>query len=161
VRRWDRWLLVTDPSSLLISIDRTSLSLSPLVLAGHDVTRALSVSDYQEPAMQPRIQYAPSSDDVSGEMPLGWVWQDSILGFSVFAEDADTESDLRGRIAELTAAVARLSYETTVTVNDADPEVWSCRPGSVTPVGGRTSADLQDHTSVWSVAIPVYPIRSV
>jgi hypothetical protein len=148
--------------TLTISIDRTSMTLSALVLTGHvDVSRVLSVSDYQEPAMQPRIQYAPSSDDVSGEMPLGWVWQDSILGFNVFSDASATEADMRSKIAELTAAVARLSYETTVTVSDADPEVWTCRPGSVTPVGGRSLVDMRLHNPVWSVAIPVYPIRSV
>jgi hypothetical protein len=154
---------MTDPSSLTISIDRSSfgLGLSPLLLTGHDdPARLLSVSDYQEPAMQPRIQYAPSSDDVSGEMPLGWVWQDSILGFNVFAEGV-AESTMRSSIAELAAAVARLSYETTVTVNDAAPETWVCRPGSVTPVGGRTLVDMRLHNPVWSVAIPVYPIRSL
>lgn len=148
--------------TLTISIDRTSLTLDPLVLTGHiDEDRVLSVSDYQEPAMQPRIQYAPSSDDVSGEMPLGWVWQDSILGFNVFSDASSTEADMRSKVAELVAAIARLSYETTVTVNDAPPEVWTCRPGSVAPVGGRSLVDMRLHNPVWSVAIPVYPIRSV
>jgi hypothetical protein len=147
---------------LTISIDRTSLTLSALLLTGHDnPARVFSVADYQEPAMQPRTQYAPSSDDVSGEMPLSWVWQDSILGFNVFAEDVTTEADLRSRLAALTAAVGRLSYATTVTVGDAAPETWTCRPGTVTPAGSRTSFDLQTHDPVWSVSIPVHPIRSV
>jgi hypothetical protein len=153
---------VSDPTTLTISIDRTSLSLTALLLTGHDdAARVLSVSDYQEPAMQPRIQYAPTSDDVAGEMPLGWSWQDSILGFNVFAEDASSEADARSRVAQVVASVARLSYAITVTVGDADPETWTCRPGSVTPVGGRSLVDLTHHDPVWSVAIPVYPIRSM
>lgn len=147
-------------SELTISIDRTSLTLDPLVLTGHlEPTRFLSVSDYQEPAIQPRINYAPEGD-THGSLPLSWSYQESILGFNAFYEGGASETEMRSRIAELTAALGRLSYETTVTVSDADPEVWTCRPGSITPVGGRTRSDMRFFNPVWSVAIPVYPIRS-
>lgn len=136
-------------------------SPAPLVLTGHaEPTRFLSVSDYQEPALQPRITYAPESD-VHGDLPLGWSYQQSILGFNVFYEGGSSETVMRAKIAELVAALGRLSFTTTVTVNDADPEAWTCNPGSVTAVGGRTRTDMRLYNPVWSVAIPVYPIRSV
>lgn len=132
----------------------------PFVMTGHlDPSRMLSVSDYQEPAIQARIQYAPTGDG-HGDMPLAWSWQESILGFNAFYDDGVSEAEMRSRIAELTAAISRLSYETTVTVSDADPETWTCRPGSIVPIGGRTRTDMRLYNPVWSVALPVHPIRS-
>lgn len=137
------------------------MSLSPLVLAGHDITRVLSVSGYREPSMQARITYAPTGDQ-HGDMPLGWSYQEALLGFNAFDEaPGDTEDDARAKIAELAAALGRLSYEVTVTINDADPETWTCRPGSIAPADDRTSIDLQTNTNTWAVTIPAYPIRSV
>lgn len=136
------------------------MSLTPLVLTGHgDPTRALSVSNYQEPAMQARVTYAPTGDE-HGDMALGWSYQQALLSFSVFAEE-DSEADARAAIAELVAALGRLGYETTVTTNDADAETWTCDPGSVVPAGDRTAADMRNFTNEWVVTIPVYPIRSV
>lgn len=152
---------MADPTSLTISIDRTSLSLSPLILTGHDdPTRVMSVADYMEPALQARINYAPTGDG-HGDMPLGWSWQESLLNFSVFLENAASESAARAAVATVVAAVSRLSYTATVTVNGASPETWTCRPGSVVPAGDRTTSDLRTHANVWAVSIPVYPVRSV
>lgn len=150
-------------AELTISIDRTGMAGSPaaLVLTGHtDAARFLSVSDYQEPAIMPRITNAPAGDD-HGEVPLAWSWQDSILGFNVFYEGGTSEAEMRSRIAVLTAAISRLTYQTTVTVSDADAETWTCRPGSITPIGGRTRTDMRLFNPVWSIAIPVHPVRSV
>lgn len=111
--------------------------------------------------MQARNQYAPTGDG-DGEMPLSWSWQQSILGFNVVKNDAATEAAMRLKIAELVTAVGRLSFEITVTVGDAPAETWTAEgAGSVVPVGGRTYTDMRHHDPVWSVAIPVHPIRSV
>lgn len=137
------------------------MSLDPLILCGHDnPARLLSVSSYREPAMQPRINYAPTGDD-HGDVPLSWSYQETLLGFNAFAEDATDEDDLDSRIAELTAALGRLIYPVTVTKNGGTPVTWTCRAGAVAPTDDRTSADLQDHTAMWAVTIPAYPIRSV
>lgn len=152
---------MADPT-LTISIDRTSLDLAAFVLTGHDAAHDLAITDYQEPAMAPRNEYAPTSPDVDGEMPLGWSWQQSILGFSVVKDDAVTEAAMRTKIVELVAAVARLSFTITVTVSDAPAETWTAQgAGSVVPVGGRTYEDMRHHDPVWSVSIPVHPVRSV
>ena len=152
---------VSDPVSLTISIDRTSMSLTPLLLTGHDdASRVLSVSDYSEPPLQARITYAPDGD-AHGSMALGWSYQQTLLGFSVFKESAASETAARAAIAELAAALGRLSYTVTITVGDAAPETWTCDPGSIAPAGGRSFNDLKTYDNAWAVTIPAYPIRSV
>lgn len=150
---------MTDPT-LTVSISGTTDDPDPLVLTGHaDPSRYLSISDYSEPAMQTRVSYL-TSDDLP-DMPLGWTWQTPTLGFNVFYDGMVSEATMRARVATLLSRVARLSYEVTVTVGDADPETWTCQPGSVVPVGGRTLSDLRRFDLLWSVTIPVYPIRSL
>lgn len=137
------------------------MTLSALVLTGHDdPTRALSIASYREPAMQPRITYAPSGDE-HGDTPLSWSYQEIVHSFNVFDEGSDSEATTRAKIAELTAALGRLTFPMTITVDDADPETWVCRAGAVTPVDDRNSTDLQTHEALWAVVIPAYPIRSV
>ena len=151
---------MADPSSLVISIDRTSMTLAPLILAGNDTTRSLSIATYREPAMQPRITYAPTGD-THGDMPLSWSYQETLHAFNVFDEGSTSEATTRAKIAELVAALGRLTYTMTVTVDGAPAETWTCRPGTVAPVDDRNSTDLQTHDALWAVTIPAYPIRSV
>lgn len=150
-------------STFSISIDRTSLSLSPLVLSGDAGTTAeLGVANYSEPAMLPRVGYAPSSDFVHGDLALGWTYQQTLLNFDVFATSPADEQEQRDLIADLVAAVTQFpAYEVTVTVDDAAPETWTCDPGSVTPNGSRNWADVKHHNPVWAVSIPCYPVRSI
>jgi hypothetical protein len=120
----------------------------------------LGVTGYREPAMQPRIQYAPSSLELHGDLALGWTWQQTILGFEVAAFSAASEQASRDAVAELLAAITQgLEFDVSVTVGDADPEVWTCNPGTLTPTGDRSSADLRRHTDPWSVTLPAYPVR--
>jgi hypothetical protein len=114
---------------------------------------------YREPAMQARINYAPTGD-AHGDVPLSWSYQETVLSFNVFDELSTTEAAARAKIATLVAALGRLSYTVTITVDGATAEVWTCRPGSVVPVDDRTTFDLQSHRAVWTVTIPAYPIRS-
>jgi hypothetical protein len=146
---------------LTISVDRTSLTLPALVLYGHGTTPGLAVESYTEPAMRPRVAYAPDSDWVDGSMPLSMTWQESLIGFTVFADEATSEAQARMWIAELVRALGRLRYTVTITVGDAPAETWTCAPGTVTPAGGRTLASLRDHDNVWEVSIPCQPIRSI
>lgn len=147
--------------TLIVSINRASMGGAPeLVLYGHGNLPGLAVEGYTEPAMRPRTTYAPDSDWVNGSMPLSMVWQESILGFTVFADAAASEAEARSWIADLVQALGRLRYPVTVTVGDAAPETWVCGPGTVAPAGGRSRADLQDHNNVWEVTIPCQPIRS-
>lgn len=137
------------------------MSLSPLLLCGHDnPSRLLSVSGYREPGLQARISYAPTGEG-HGDIPLAWSYQQTLHGFNVFDELGTTEADAREKVAELAAAIGRLSYSITVTIDDADPETWTCDPGSIAPADDRSYTDLVNHNNIWAVQIPAYPIRSV
>lgn len=149
--------------TLSISIDRTSLSLSALVLGAQDGTGGLlSITDYTEPAMQSRIAYAPSSEFMHGDLALGWSWQQALLSFEVAAFNPASEDEQREAVAALAAAVTQFpAYELTVTVGASPAETWTCDPGSVTPAAARTYVDLRDSDPAWRVTIPCYPVRSV
>lgn len=149
---------MVDPT-LTISIDRTVLSLSPLVFVGQG-DGELGIEDYREPAIQPRVSYAPSSEWQHGEIAMGWSYQQSILEWSFFT-DVDTESESRALIAAVRAAVTQgINFEVTVSVSDADDEVWVCNPGSVSPTESRTYLNMRTPDPVWNVSLPCYPVRS-
>jgi hypothetical protein len=143
-------------STLVITID----SDPDIVMDGSEGgTTPLGVTTYADPAIQPRVQYAPTSPYLHGDTPLSWSYQESLLSFSVVAMDPASEAAARALIETLRAAVSRLSFTVTVNVNGAGDEVWRCHAGSVTPAGGRGYVDMRDHNPVWSVTIPCYPVR--
>lgn len=148
-----------DPT-LTISIDRSALSLSPLLFVGSGDGQ-LGITDYREPAMQPRLRVAPASDFIHGEIPLAWSYQQTILEWS-FATFGTTEAESRTLVAEVRAAVTQgLSFPVTVTVNGAPAETWSCNPGQVVSETPRTYENLRDSDPTWLVSLPCYPIREV
>lgn len=152
--------------NVLISIDRTGMagSPAPLVLAATEnhgsSNTVLGVTEYGEPAIQARVQYAPTSAWLHGEEPLGWTYQQSLLAFSVAPVNSD-ETDGREAVEELRAALSRLSFEITVTVDDAPAETWTCTAGTVEPAGSRTLANLRHNCPSWSVGVPAHPVREV
>jgi len=148
--------------TLTISIDRTSLALTPLVMNGHKDPdpSPLGITTYAEPAMQARLAYAPTSAYIHGEAPLGWAWQETMLNFGVATFGQTTENASRLLLAELRDAITQFSYVVTVTVDDATPEAWTCRPGSLMPSGDRSVIDVTHHIPSWSVSLPAHPVRS-
>lgn len=125
-----------------------------------DATTVLGVIDYQEPALQARVKSLPS-DDVHGDLPLAWSWQQTILGWDVAAMSSASEQETRDALAELRAAITQgLNFAVTVTVGDADPETWTCQPGALSPTAGRTSSNLRRFNDPWSVTLPCYPVRA-
>lgn len=146
-------------TALLISIDRSSLpgSLPPLVLSGNDDGTALGVTNYTEPGRQSRVAYMPDSRDVDGSEPLSASWQQAMLSFDLITDSAADEAESRALLREVIAAVGQLSFETTVTIGNAAPEVWRCDAGSVLPTGPRTLEDLEGSDPEWSVTIPCKP----
>lgn len=148
-----------DPS-LTISIDRSALTLDPLVCSGSRDASDFWITDYAEPAMQARVDYVPDSRWVHGSDPRAWSWQQTLIPFTVMA-NASTETEARAKVAELRAALTQgLTFEVTVSVSDADDEVWTCNPGSVSPVGSRTRTNMRFVNDEWAVSIPAYPVRS-
>lgn len=145
--------------SLSISISRTSLSLSALVLSGNADAAELGVVDYQEPARQARIAYAPDSPHIHGSQPLSWAWQQTFLQFGVVTDHSATEAESKALVEELITAITQWSYLVTVTVGGAQ-QIWTCQPGSLAPTGSRTYADITDHNPTWAVSIPCHPVPS-
>lgn len=142
--------------TLTISIDRTALALTPLVLSGRDDGSPLGVTDFTEPGRQPRI-VSISSDHQHGDNPLRWSYQQAVLTFSAFPE-ADDEATAQAALEELRAAITQgLRYEVTVTISDAPPKVWTCNPGTLSPPS-RDYLNLKHHFPVWSVTLPCHPI---
>lgn len=140
-----------------VSIDRTLLTLSPLVIKS-DRTTSLTLVGYREPARQKRMNYSPGSDYLHGETLLSWAYQQALLVMRVAAQGAATEQDARDAVAELETALEQFHFDVAVTVNDASAVTWRCDPGSVVPADDRQYVDLRDHDPVWNVSIPCYPV---
>lgn len=149
---------VVDPT-LTVSIDRTSLSLAPLVFSGSLDGTALGIVGYQPPSLQMRVAYAPDSVNVHGSEPVGASYQQAILGVDWVRDGAATETQVQASFAEVAAAVGQFSYTVTTQVSGAPAQVWSADPGSLS-ASGRTFGDLANVNPVFALSIPVYPIAS-
>jgi hypothetical protein len=145
-------------STLLLTISRTELSLSPLVLSGSIDANPLGVRDFVEPARQARVKYAPDSAYQHGSVPLASSWQQSVLGWDVFTDQAATEAASRTLLDSLWAALGQFSFTVTDVVDGAPARIWTCATGSMVPIGPRTLMDLEHHHPVWAVTIPCHPI---
>jgi hypothetical protein len=152
-----------DPT-LTISIDRTGMvgAPAPLTFSATPGVGTLGITDYTEPAVAPQNIYASTSDYEHGETIRGARWHNTLLSWEVVTDAASTEQAAREAIAEVLAAVSRLEYEVTVTVDGAPAETWLAQGyGTVTVNGARTFANLRDHNPVWSITLPVYPTREI
>lgn len=148
-------------SALTITIDRTGMtgSPAPLVLSAEDDGTPLGVHAYAPPGRVGRVTYLPDEPDTHGSIPQAASLQQAILAFGVSAVAA-SESGMRALIAEVEAALARLSYQVTTMVGDGPAETWLATWGSIELAdnSGRDYADLRDADPVYSVSIPVFPI---
>lgn len=154
--------MAVDPS-MVITIDRTGMPGDPDPLEFHATPGIgqLGLTDYDEPAVEPLNRYAMASDYEDGQEPRGATMLNTLLGWSFVTDMAGTEQESRILIAEVRAAVRRLRYPVTVTVADADPEVWLVRGyGSLTPPA-RTMTNLANHDPVWGVSLPIHPNRTI
>lgn len=147
-------------STLTITLSRTALSLSSLVLTGRIDSNSLGIVNYVEPARQARIRYAPTSDLIHGDVALSSSWQQTFHQFDVVTHKSATEADSRTKLAELRAALGQFAYTATVVVNGAPAEAWACDTGSVGPID-RTLVNLRHFRPVASVQIPCYPLPTI
>lgn len=145
--------------TLTISIARTSLSLSPLVLSAANDANSLGLAGYQEPAIQAQVRWAPDSAYLDGSVALASRREHTLLNFDAYTDSAATEAASRSLIADLRAAVNQWEYLVTVTVDGATAEVWTCQPGSV-GAATRSYEDLRSHTVTYPVSIPCHPVRA-
>lgn len=155
---------MTVDTSLVISIDRTSMAGSPaaLVFRGTRGSGSYGITEFTEPAEAPLTRYATHSDYDDGDEPRGATMLNSILGWDFTTDVAATEAASRLLIADVRAAIRRLRYPVTVTVAGAPAETWLVRGyGTLTPPGPRSYADLKGHNPVWSLSLPVNPNRTI
>lgn len=144
--------------TLTISIDRTLVAKDPLVFSAVDGDGALGVMSFQAPGRIPRhLSISPvyTHSDVS----LGWSFQQGLLRWETFP-DVASEAAAKALYLDIIEACTQWpSYAVTVTEGEASADVWTCKPGSVEPAA-RTRANMVDHDTVWSIALPCYPVPS-
>src|SRR5688500_13242267 len=120
--------------TLEVSIDRTALSLSALVLPSIPASATaaalwLPEEGIDRPLFGYRLGYAPHRAYTDVRPPLTAALGDGVLNLVVYARGTDataldTQRDL------LTAALAQWAFDLTVTVGGVAEtyEAWPCRP---------------------------------
>lgn len=149
---------MSDPT-LTVSIDRTGLSLSPLVFNGAR-TGSYGIVHYVPPAMVARVGYMPDSPNVDGSEAISAAWGQGILGVDWIPLGAANETAVQSAYAAVIAAIGQFSYTVTTQVNGAPAQVWTADRGSMQLGGsdGRTYVDLVTRTPIYALSIPVYPV---
>ena len=137
-----------------LSIDRTSLSLPPLVLHGDRQAGWCLMPGWQMPGQQARIAYA-ASPYLHGDVATDWTWQQGVMSGDVLPV-AEDRADLDAIVSELRTALGRLSYDVTVEWNGVS-ETWRCDPGSMSP-SSLTWISIGRNEPVYSLSIPCYPL---
>lgn len=114
-----------------LSIGRTSLSLSPLVLA-NDPSGAYVYPEegLSEPMFAPRVTWAPDSRFIPGRLALGSVIDAGTIPLSVTVHGTST-ADLQAKKIALMVALAQIAYSVTMTVDGVEVGAWDAMPGSV------------------------------
>lgn len=131
----------------------------PLIFSGVDDDNPFGLLAMNEPAMQPRIQYAAESPYVSGALALGRVWQLAMLN-AVISISATTQAELEALKDEVRTAIAPLSLSVTQRVNGF-ARVWSGLTGSLTQTaGGYELPDLAAFEESYNITIPVQPLEA-
>ena len=141
--------------TLTVSVDRTDLSLSPLVFsASDDGTPWGILPGYQMPGLVPQVRTA-ASDFTHGEVATSWKWTQARIAFDAFP-DAASGAALLAAVDEVRAALGRLSYSVTTTWNGS-ALTWAAMPGACEP-SGVDAPELDANQPVYSITIPVYPV---
>lgn len=140
-----------------VSIDRSGLSLGPLVIGTvpHGVRWHLPEDGVTWPAFETRRTYAPDSPYASGRMLLAAVREASELPLTVYAHGA-SGADLEASKAELEAALAQWSYDLTLTV-DSVAHLYRAEIVLGVPWGPVDSGMVADRMARTSFSIPINP----
>lgn len=149
--------------SASVSIDRTSLSLSPLVIVGPgdaSTTYLLTKNGLGRPGVTQRLTYMPDSPYIHGSELLAAAQEQSSLPLEIVVQAA-TASALDAAVQALADAVFQFSYTVTVTPASGVSKTWACDPAALAPSsGGEIDAAWLQFVDVLKVTIPVYPIPS-
>lgn len=117
-------------TALSVTIDRTALSLSPLVIPGTPTTDNpfwIPQDGIGRPDFSMRLGYAPDSRWVPGKYLLDAVLEASSLPLAVQIDRVANIAALQVARRELEAAVSQFTYTLTLTVGGED-ESWQADP---------------------------------
>lgn len=117
-----------------LTIDRTSLSLLPLVLNNNpfdpDSPFTYPEDGLSEPTFPPRVTWAPDSQWIPGRLALGSVIDSGTIQLGVTVR-GDSTNDLQVNKVALMVALAQISYSVTMEVGGVEIGTWDAMPGSV------------------------------
>ena len=143
-------------STVTVSIDRASLSLTALAITNDGATYQIAQDGLGEPNITWRRLSAPDSANIHGTEYIGAVKEQTSIPLVVIVKAASSSALKTARDA-LFAALSQFSYPVTITV-DGVAEVWTAGPAdwarSTTVQPGQVA---QFFTSL-TVTVPVYPI---
>lgn len=148
-------------STASVSIDRSSLSLSPLLLTDDSPTYRLTDNGLGEPGFTWRETLMPDSGDVRGSELIAAVLERSSLPLEVLVMGS-TSADLKTSVLALRDAVWQFSYATTVTV-DGQSDTWAgCGPAAWSLSDGKVDhSHVAQFFRVYTITIPLYdPVAS-
>lgn len=142
-------------TSNAVSIDRTSLTLSALLISDDGSgTYSLTDKGLGRPGVSPLTTYAGTSRWLNGNTPISSVRENSTLPLQVLVQAASTAA-LTAAITALDAALWQFTYNTTTA---HDGKVWACHAAGWNVASGVV---LHAHWSaffeVLDIVIPVYP----
>lgn len=143
---------------LTISVDRSSLSLGPLVITGARATAAAGLwvpaGGYVRPTFAARYAYAPDSAFVPGRQMLAATLTDGTWPLRIRAAAA-SDVALAALRAAVEAAFGQFSYPATVTL-DGVAETWVCSYSRPEWPESRQWRRL-GHEEILEVTVPVKP----
>jgi hypothetical protein len=144
-------------ASLTIAIDRAGMTgdPDPLIFSATASEQTWGIMPgFQEPGQIARVNYA-TAPWVHGDLAVSSSWQHAYLSWQTIP-DVASEAALRAAVAEVRAALGRLSFAATVTRNGA-ASVWACDTGSISPAPvGRI--EVSRFQPVYEITIPCYPL---
>lgn len=140
-----------------VSIDRTSLSLSPLVIdTAAASTYRLGDGGLSRPVMTPRETKAPESRYYAGSELLAVTREQTALHLGVIIQAASSAA-LNTAVQALDDALWQFAYDVTVTV-DGVVKVWHCTPATLGTASGLVEAShVEQFFDVFSIDLPCKP----
>jgi hypothetical protein len=144
-------------STVTVSIDRSSLSLTALVASDDGATYQIKQDGLTRPAITWRLTAAPDSADVHGTEYVAAAKEQTSLPLDIIVKAASSAA-LNTACVALEDALSQFTYTATVVV-DGVTKVWSCAPAAYSPTSGLIEFGMVNgHFDVFTVTIPVYPI---
>ena len=140
-----------------VSIDRDSLSLTPLVIG---TTYSLTTGMWLPPEglSRPGKQWArnyATSRDFDGAVQTDARLEQTAIALSIYLAGVST-AEVEQRFEILENALSQFTFDLTVTVDD-QTRIWSADCADVTPAD-YTFGMVQDYLQLVAVSIPVHPI---